>query len=800
MSAIGKDLRFAWRRLVKSPGFAAAAVLMLGLGIGASVAMFSVLQGVVLSGLPYPGGERVVAIATTNAQQGNASGALTPAEAVGLAEADGPFEAFGYFGWNSLTVLDGERPRELSIANVSAGFFPALGVAPLYGRMFDESDMNDGEGVVILSYTEWQRLTGGNPDAIGEMIDSVDSGRLRLVGVMPPEFDYPSSVIGAWRPFLHSFMFPDNPGHRNARYMSAVGRFPSGVAASTALARVQVAMDAVRDSYGMPDIGWRATATPLLEEAIGGVGEVLWASFGVALLVLVIACANVAILLDARQIARSREQAIAQALGASRGRVYRVLLAELGLLGIAGAILGVLLAQLSLQLLIGLAEGSVPRASEIHLDGGVLLFALAVGLATPVLSAALGSLRLRGEPIDAMRGGGKGAASMHGRRTRLLPVLGVALSTMALFAAAAMVASLVRVQNVDPGYRAENIHVLQLFRDGGPTQWASFAEEMLTRLRAVPGVTHVGLTTAAPLSGIGGFQIDVAVPGRTSPEPLQAGLRRVSPSYLETLSIPLVAGRNFDANDRAGGELVAIVNRSFAARVFGTEPAVGKIVALPLGQGERVQYRIVGVSDDIRDDGLRNAASAEVLLPFAQEPWVGMSFLVRTATPLPGIATQVREAMWEIDPREAATREYVMQEELAAELRPARFFARAVGGFALCALLLAALGVYAVAAQHQQQRRAEYGLRLAIGAPPTRLARQSLGDSLRGGAFGIVLGAVVGWALLRLLQAQLFEFGGGYAPWFLLAVAGIAAAVLGAALPPAIRAARTDPMTALRYD
>ena len=801
MHAFLSDLRHAWRRLGHSPGFVVAALLMLSLGIGASVAMYSVLKGVVLSGLPYPGGERVVAVAAVNPQQADAVGQLTRAEAVRLAEREGsPFDAFGYYEWNGITFLDAERPREVTIANVSAGFFPALGVAPLHGRVFDQNDMDAEQGAVVLSYTEWQRLTGGDPGAIGQLIDTVDNGRLRLVGVMPPEFAYPASVIGAWRPYREAYLQPEQPVYWNARFIFGVGRYADGVSPELGRERIQALLDEVRATYRMPDIGWRATATPLLQEAIGDSEGVLWASFGVALLVLIIACANVAILLDARQIAKSREQAIAQAVGASRGRVYRVMLLELGLLALGGAGLGVAWAALVLELLTGLAEGSVPRSADIQLDAEVLVFALLVGMASPMLSALLGSLRLRGEPGDAMRSSGKGAAATQAGRTRLLPVLGVTLSTTALFAAAALVASLIRVLDVDPGYRRDNVQVLQLFRDGGPAQWATFAEEMQTRLRALPGVTHVGLTTSAPLSGIGGFQIDVAVPGRSDPEPLQAGMRRVSPSYLETLSIPLVAGRNFDAGDRAGGEKVAIVNRSLATRVFGAESAIGKTIALPLGQGERVRYRIVGVSEDIRDNGLRNTAAAEVLLPFAQEPWVGQSFLVRTAMPLPGIAAQMRETMWQIDPREAATREYAMTDLFEDELRPARFFARAVGGFALCALLLAGLGVYAVASQHQQQRTAEYGLRLAIGAPPRRLTRQSLGDSLRGGVLGIVGGAILGWGLLRVMQSQLFEFGIGYAPWFGLAVAGVFAAVLLAGLPPALRIARIEAMTALRHE
>lgn len=798
MSALTKDLRFAWRRLGKSPGFATAAILMLGLGIGASVAMFSVLQGVVLSGLPYPGGERVVAVSAANAEQ-DSTGSLTPAEAVRLERGESPYEAFGFYNWGGITFSDGDKPREATIIIASAGFFPALGVQPMLGRTFTKEDMGEEQGAIILSYTEWQRLTGGDKDAVGKLIDTIDNGRLQIVGVMPPEFAYPASSVGAWRPMRDAYLQPDKPGYWNSRgFVYTVGRIAEGVSPALALERTQAIMDEVREHYRMRDTGWRVSSMPLLEEAIGGAHDVLWASFGVAVLVLLIACANVAILLDARQIARRHEQSIAQALGASRARVYRVMLIELGLLGLAGAALGTLFATGALELLKGLAEGSVPRVEEIGLDAGVLLFALLVGLATPMLAAALGSLRLRGQPIDAMRGGAKGAAPMQARRTRLLPVLGVALSTMALFAAAAMVASLVRVQDVDPGFAADNIHAMQMFRDGGPSKTVDFADALQAKLRAMPGVTHVALTTAAPLSLIGSFTIDLAVPGRERPEPLVAGLRRVSPDYLDALSIPVREGRNFTAEDRAGGELVAIINQSLAKRVFGEESAIGQIIALPLGERDRIQYRVVGVTADVRNDGLRSDASGEILIPFVQSPWVGMTFLVRTAVPLPGLAQQIREAMWEVDPNEAPTREFTMRGELDDQLRPAQFFARAVGGFALCALLLAALGVYALAAQHQQQRRSEFGLRLAIGAPPARLARQSLGDSLRGGLLGIVLGAAVGFVLLRLLQAQLFEFGGGYAPWFALAALGIGLAVVAAALPPALRASRIDPMTALR--
>lgn len=801
MSAVLSDLRFAVRRLRHSPGFAAAAVLMLGLGIGASVAMFSVLQGVVLSGLPYPGGERVVAVAAHNPQQAGSFARLSTAEAVRLAEDPDAFEAFGWYDWAGMTVLDGERPREVTINFVSAGFFPALGVAPMLGRTFEPADMGDEQGAVVLSYLEWQRLTGGNREAIGQLIDTANEGRFRIIGVMPPQFAYPIADVGAWRPYRNVRLQADQPGYWNARFLDAVGRFAPGIGAEAALQRVQRLADSVREDRGQPDAGWRITATPLLRDAVGGARGALWAAFAVAALVLLIACANVALLLDARQIARRHEQAVAQAIGATRARLYRVLLLELGLLGLAGAALGTALAALVLAGLKTLAEGSVPRAGEIDLDRGVLLFALAIALATPLLAALMGSLRLRGAPIEAMRcGGGKGAIAGCSRRARALPVLGVALSTLGLFAAAAMAASLVKIRDVEPGFASANVQALQVFRNGGPPAWTAFAEELRTRLSALPGVAEVAVTTAAPLSTIGNLQLDLRVPGRAEPEPAQASVRRVSPGYLDVLGIPLLAGRAIAESDGAGSEKVAVVSRELARRVFAGADPIGRTVEIPLGEGGFTGYRIVGVAGDIRNAGLRRAPEPEILVPFAQAPWVGITFLVRSEGALPGMAAQMREAMWRIDPLQAATREFALADELADELRPARFFASTVGGFALCALLLAALGVYALAAQRQQQRRAEFGLRLAIGAQPRRLARQSLAASLRGAAAGIVVGAVLGWAMLALMRAQLHDFGAGYAVWLALAALAMVVSVLLAALPPALRSAGVDPMTALRQD
>jgi predicted permease len=800
MNSWFSDLRFAWRRLRHSAGFSLAAVTMLALGIGSSVAMFSVLEGVVLSGLPYPGGERVVSVAVQNPLQNDAFGRLTTAEAVRFADDTETFETFGYYDWAGMTLLDEERPREIAINFVSAGFFPALGVAPLYGRTFEAADMRDEESAVVLSYVEWQRLTGGDPAAVGHLIDTTNEGRFRIIGVMPPDFAYPIADIGAWRPYRLDRLQADQPGYRNARFLDTVGRFREGIDPATARERVQRMADDVRESFGLPDAGWRVTATPLLEDAIGSAGRTLWASFGVALLVLLIACANVAILLDARQIARRHEQAVALAIGANRARLYRIMLFELGLLGIGGALLGTLLAGAALEWLKVLAHDSIPRADDIALNGSVLLFALAIALLTPLVAMLAGSLRPRGAPIEAMRSGGRGAVGDAGRRARRLPIIGVALSTVGLFAAAAMLSGLMRIKDVEPGFGSDDVQAMQLFRNGGPDEWVRFAEQLRSRIAAVPGVAQVAVTSAAPLSAIGNLRLDVRVAGRPEPEPMQVSVRRVSGGYLDLLDIPLLAGRDIVDGDRQETEKVAVVSRELLRQVFGDRDAIGQSIALPQGANGWTDYRIVGVAGDIRNDGLRSDPVPEILVPFAQAPWVGMTFVVKTQVASATVAAQMREAMWQIDPRQATTREFALRDDLDDELKPARFFANAIGGFALCALLLAALGVYAVAAQNQQQRRSEFGLRLAIGAPPSRLARQSVAGSLRGTAIGIVIGAVVGAAVLRLLELQLGQIGDATLAWQLAAVGVIALAAVLASLPPALRAARTDPMIALRHD
>lgn len=791
------DLRYALRRLVQAPGFSLAVVTMLALGIALSAAMVGVLRGV-LGSLPFPQAEQVVVIEGHSPERGVENGGITPAEARQLAEADSPFAHVGYYDWNGITVLEGDRPREITVIRVSEGFFPALGMAPLLGRWFSAEDYASADGVV-LAHSEWQRLFGGDPAAVGKTIDTT-AGRLRVVGVMPPDFAVPSEDAGGWVALPPGAYPLDQPWTWHARFVNAVARLDPALGDAALQQRLDRIADELSTRHGIPQGQWQLRVRPMLEVMVGELRGVLWAALAVAVLVLLIACANVAILIDARQVARRHEQAVVQALGASRQRLYSGLLGEIGLLTVIAMLLGIGLAVFGIEALRELARSSLPRVESIAVDAGVLGIAALLGLLVPLVAAVAGALRPRGDAVDAMRSGGKGVVGGRSRRD-WLPVLGVALSTVSLVAGSALLFSLWRLQAVDPGLHHTNVYALQLFHENEDmAARGEFARRLQAQLAAIPAVEQVVVTSWSPMSAMGRMSIDLQRPGRSEPEPYQLDLRRVSSGFAQALAIPQLAGRGFGIDDHGGGEKVAIVNRDLAQRLGGIEAVLDQVVELPLGNGPRVPYRVVGVVEDTRNRGLRNPPGPELWAPFEAAAPVGMSFLVRSALPLPAYEKLFADALHAVDAREAATLSFPLDERIDEQLAPARFFARTVGAFALAALLLAAFGVYAVAALRQQQRVAEFGLRLAIGARPQALVAQMLGDSARAVVIGISLGLAGAWAALRALQSQLFGIDGAQASVVASGVGLLLAAALIAALLPALRVARIDPMRALRHD
>jgi predicted permease len=614
---------------------------------------------------------------------------------------------------------------------------------------------------------------------------------------MPREFDFPSSDVGLWLPLpARSAVDPATPLWLEGRFLSAIARLAPGADVAQAEAELAQASLSLFTARGLPDPQWRPRLTLALDDLLGDARWVLWGCFAIALLVLAIACINVGLLMHARVSRRQREHALAQALGASRSRVLRSIVLELSILALAAAALGVAGAHFGLQALGGGLAEALPRGEALDVDAGVAGAGLLLTVVAVLLAALLGA-RVHGQPGDALRGGLRVLAPST-RGARLGPVLGVAMSTVALVAAGAVGSSLYSLQGVDPGFRHRDVHAVQLFRDGDLAQWRSFSGEVLDALRAQPGITAAAVTSAAPLSVIGSWNVDLQLDGRAEVEGYEATLRRVSPGYLATLEVPLLRGRDFDARDREDAEPVAVINETLARSSFPGVDPVGQRIGLPIGTGPRMQFTVVGVMADIRNRGPRRAPQAEILVPFAQSPWQGMTFVARSSLPPPQALEAIDRAIWAVAPDEASTRRFSLADELADTTRSTALFGRLLAAFALCALLLASFGVYALTSFLQRQRTAEYGLRLALGARPAVLSRAVIGAAVRLTVWGVALGGLAAWAALGLLRSQLFGLGDQPAAVYAAAVATMAAATLLASWLPARRARRVDPATTLR--
>lgn len=804
MSAIVDEFRLSLRRLIKAPGFALATVLILALGIAISVVAYGMLRGVVFGALPFDDPAALVSVEASHPEHDAQAGMLTGAEVDALIAATdagrSPFSDLGYYNWGGLTFFDDERPRERTAIIASSGFLPALGMAPLHGRWFTAEEHANWQNVVVLSHAEWQRLLGGRPEAIGETIETTD-GRLQVVGVMPAAFDFPSPFVGAWLPMVNEALSGQRAGFATMRQFNTVARLRDDASDAWVNTTLSAVESGVRESHGFDDSGWRLRTVPLVNAVIGDLSASLWAALAIAGLVLLIACANVAVLVNARQLQHRREQALAQALGASTARLWLRLIIELAVIALLAVLLGTLLAWGSLGVVRDLASLSLPRADAMVIDGQVLAFAAATAVLLPALVLLGGVMRPNASPSQVLRGAGRGSVGAGPSRQRWLPALAVALATVSVVVAMALAASFLRLQQVDVGFRSDGVRVLQLFRSTAPDEWAVFADRVRQSLSALPGVDQVSVTTAAPLSQIGNAHATLRLPEQAEPASFQPVLRRVDADYLSVLGIPLLTGRMIADSDRAGGEPVVVINRELARQGFGDPgQALGQMIHLDIGRGVSADFRVVGVAADIRNRGPRLAPAPEALIAFKQYPWVAISFLLR---PLPGAVLAERplvDALLAVDPRQATTRVFDLSGDLDIEFGSVRFFAGTLTAFALLAIVFAASGIYAVAALQQRRRLREFGLRLAVGARPQRLGWQVLTEGAITLGIGLLCGLAGAWLALRLLASVTFALESTLSAVMLAGALAIAITALLALLPPMIRAARTDPMISLRHD
>jgi len=803
-----QDLRFAWRGMRRAPGFTLIVLATLGLGIGASVTIFSVVNGVLLKQLPYPEPERLVRI-----QQMDPYQTVSEPEFVDYQREAGAFRQLAAYLAQDVTLGGTEgKPERVRAAYVSEDFFSVLARPLLLGRSFEGAEnRRGGPFAVVLSYGLWQRRFGGDSSIVGKQVN-INERQRTVVGIARPRAEFPDAGVSLWAPLRLNY---DTLWTRNNHYLELVGRLAPGATIERAnLEITNLAQRFVRDFPDMynPQKPLIARVSPLSNVIVADAQPYILALFGAVTFVLLIACVNVANLMLARGEGRRKEIAIRSAMGASRTRVTRQALTESLLLAVAGGALGLVVAKSGVALLRALAPATVPRVEDVSVDLPVLLFATAITLLTGVLFGAGPAFRaLKEDAAESLKEGGKTSsvnARGLGRFRRTLAVSEIALAVVALSGAGMMMRSLWHLQAIDLGFRPDHVLAVRLAppqRDTGVVALALY-ENILQRVRALPDVVNAAAVEDLPITdGNAMWSMLVNGAAQTSVSNAPAAMpQKVTPGYFETMGVSVVEGRTFTDADRADGQLVAIVNETMAKKHWPGKSAIGGTIKL---LAEELPWAtVVGVVRDVRNRGFLNEVPPTMYFPQAQagrSAWYipsAMWVVARTRGDPSEIASSVRSIIREIEPATPIATVQTMDHAVAESVASRRFTTSLIAGFALIALLLAGLGVYGVITYSVNQRQFEMGIRMALGATRSKVVNLVLGEGLRTAAIGAVIGLAVSVVATRLLRAMFVGVSPGD-PLTLGAVTLVLLAVaLTAAWLPAQRASSVDPARTIRSE
>jgi putative ABC transport system permease protein len=806
MTSLLQDLRYGIRMLAKSPGFTAIAVLTLGLGIGATTAVFSVLDHVALRPLPYRNPDELVLPWFTSTNESYQDRALIRGEIQAWREDGQVFSEDAAFWYGGGTWTDGEEPISLSGQMVEANFFDVLGVEPFAGRTFSPTDARaDAPPVAVVSYALWQGPLGGDPEVLGRRL-TMNETIYTIIGVLPAHFRSPHSFrdTAIWTPIETTDWYRSGKG-----WLGLVARFRPGVTAEQAEERLTLLAANVPDLEAAPrrDVFFKTA-----HEDIVGNQQSLYVLMGAVIFVLLIACANLAHLLLARATTRGREMAVRKALGASGGRLARQLLAESLLLSLCGCALGVLVAAWALPLLLSMAPFWLPRLDQVAIDGRVFAFAVGLSILTALLFGMAPAMQSARRPLRAVLQNATSVAATSFRETRFRDALivgEIALCLVLLVGAGLLIRTFWKTRPVNVGFNPENRVVAQLdmprekYADH-PDRQRAYMREALDRLRAIPSVTEVAGMNLMPFPGFHDYT-KFAKPAEQMnhvPRTRVAFLRRVMPNYFRVLEIPIVAGSGFPDNVSAGSPPIAIVNQALAESFWPDESAVGQLLRIEdVSEGD-VLHRVIGVARDTRTDGRKVNADPEILIPFMQQPRPAVTFVVKTQADSDQILGAVRAQLLAIEPEKPIGRIGTMSQLLWQDgsVVQRQFDAWLIGVFSLLGLVLAMVGVFGVIAYFISQRTREIGLRMALGAQQHEILGLVMRRGLKLVLLGILVGVAASLGLTRLIASRLADVSATDPSTFIAMSALLAAVASLAILLPARRAARIDPMTALRYE
>lgn len=794
------DLRYAWRALGRSPAFSVTAILTLALGIGANSAIFSVINAVLLRPLTYPEPDRIVWLANRFVATGN-TGQVSAPDFHDWHDRTTSFSAMAYhLGGETSVIIDGTAEYARAI-RVTPEFFMVFETPAEIGRVLSREEF-DGTGptAVVVSYDFWQRRLGGGADALGRTI-SFGQRTFTVVGVMPPRFRFPEKTdiwSAAW-------IFPETTS-RSAHNYRVVARLKDGVSLGQAQAELAALASQLEQQYPTSNRNKSAVVQPLHEALVGSTRSTLYLLLGAVALVLLIACANVSNLLLARATVRTSELAVRAALGAGRGRIVRQLVTESLLLAVVAGAVGLLFAAWGIRALVALAPAGLPYASDIAVDRYVLAFTLA---ASAIASLAFGVLPAfqasRLDLNETLRRGGRGGLGAGGARLRnVLVVAEIALAVMLVTGAALLIRSFVALQSVAMGFHTDRLLVAETAvpaRDlDGARRAAAFYTSLRPQLAAIPGVLSVAGVTSLPtrMRSNGGYWIEGGPgPEQQGIQSPQAVFNVVTPAYFQTMGIPILAGRDFTDRDLYDAPLVAIVNRALVKQSFPDKDPIGTRIRCGLDRPE--EMTIVAIVDDVRTRDPSLPPMPEIYMPAEQHPRpaTALNLVARTSGDPLGIAGRLQEVVRKSSP-EVPVRIGTMRSALATAVSAPRFRTVLVGVFAALALCLALAGVYGVMAYAVGRRIPEIGVRMALGAAPRDILQLVLGQGLRLATVGIMIGWTLAIASSRILSRMLFGVAATDPIVFALVPALLLVSTIVACSAPALRAARTDPMHALR--
>ncbi len=805
-----QDIRYAFRMLLKRRGFTLIVVLTMAVGIGANTTMFSAIDAVLLNPLPYKDPDRLVVVWETNRQLGPEMwdrNEVAIGNFLDWRSRNQVFDQLGSLFDTDMNLTGFGEPERIKSFVVTTNFFQVLGVQPMLGRSFLPEEERPGSPyTVILSHELWQRLFNSDPSVINKSL-TLNGHQVTVVGVMPPAFElqFPISMrVGMWVPMV----IDPGDANRSLNFLYAVGRLKQGVSQEQAQTEMSLIASQLQQQYPETNAERGVRVVPLHKQIVGNVESYLYMLFAAVGFLLLIACANVAGLLLARVTTRHREVAIRMAVGASRWRLMRQLLTESVIISALGGLVGLLFAYGGIKLLVSLTPSAVPRLHEIGLHVPVFLWTLAISLVTGVLFGLAPAVQAsRADLNQALKeSSGRNPGSFQGSGLRnLLVVSEMAVALLLLVGAGLMTKSFFRLQQVNPGFDATNVLSMNIalptskYRE---QQTNVFYDQLIERVRNLPGVKSAGGINPLPLSNsnISNSVLVEGAPVVALADRPSVGVRVITPSYFQTMSIPILKGRLFTEHDRDNTPSVIIVNEALASRFWPNQDAVGKRLSFEEDSGKQVWQEIVGVVGNVKHKALEIDIMPEAYFPYQQSPSNFMSLVVRTASDPASMVPAIRSQVLSVDKDQPVSDIMTMEQRVAKSVAAKRFVMVLLGAFSILALGLAAVGIYGVMAYLVTQRTQEIGVRMALGAQKRDVLRLVVAKGMALAIIGTVIGLVASLMLTRLMTSLLFEVTPTDWLTFVIAPMVLLTVALLACYIPARRATKVDPLIALRYE